>query len=327
MAQTKSTVLFGVAVDTESSYGGGGTIELSEDGVRMREEVLATISYLTDGGRGEHPSTGLRLKKGVPSAREISFAPSFLIKGSGAVYSATVFPEVHRILRIAGWDAAVEVGAGVETWTYVLTALSGSPSSGFGDGYGRGQKYSFTHAYADMGYVVEAGGYAVMSADIRAVMDAVPTDVSLPSITYSSVMEPKAHAAVLSIGDFITPVWTQFEFQQGRVIESRMGGNATIAHVGFALGRNDPRIIIDLEATALVGSPFHTSAGLDPGALYNAATEISISLQMGSVQYNKWTHTFSACQLIEPPEEPADGPTGKWRLTFQVNNASSWLFD
>ena len=58
MAQAKSTVLFGLNTDLEGSYGGGGTIVLADDGVRMVEEVLATIEYANDGQRGQDGSSG-----------------------------------------------------------------------------------------------------------------------------------------------------------------------------------------------------------------------------------------------------------------------------
>lgn len=326
MAQAKSTVLFGLALDLEATYGAGGSIDLAADGIRMTEEVLATIEYGHDGQRGVDPASGRPLKAGPPSARQISFSPSFLVGGGGAAYSATVFPNIHRLLRMGAFDSTLVTTGGSETYTYVLTPLSDTPGSGFGNAYGRGQLYALTHGYANLSYVVEAGGYMTMSADISAVIPAIPTDVSLPAITYSSVMEPKAVAGVLSLGDFITPKWRRVEFQQNRVVTSRMGGNATLGHEGFAVGRYDTKLIVDLEATALVGSPFHTSAGLDAFALDFARTEVTTSLQMGTIQYNKWTHTLANSQLVSV-EEPSDGPTGMWRLTFQVNSATSWLFD
>lgn len=329
MSQAKSVVLYGMGAELEGSYGAGGTIVAGEDAVRMTEEVVATVQYANDGGRGFDPATGRPLKRGVASAGTIDVAPGFRAKGAGAAYSATVGPHGSDLIRCCGWDATVVTTPSSESYSFALTPLTDmTPDSCLVDGYARGKLYRGVGMYGSLGFIIDAGGYMVVTTALTGILSDEPTDVAVPAFDYGSVMPPKAVGMALSIGDFdTTPAFRRIEFQQGRTLADRMSGNAADGHAGKAVGSSDPRIIIDLEETALATTPFHAAGGIDHFRLYKNATEIPITFQLGSVQYNQCTFTASECQLVEPPGEPADGPTAMVRLTFQVNDAMTWLFD
>jgi hypothetical protein len=84
----------------------------------------------------------------------------------------------------------------------------------------------------------------------------------------------------------------KWQIKAGREIAPRMNQNAG-GHAGFSIGRRTPQLEVTYETPSLVGSPFHSSAGIDPYQLFDLATPLAFSLQVGSVQYNrhKWTRT------------------------------------
>src|SRR5919108_140678 len=67
-----------------------------------------------------------------------------------ASYSASVLPSLHTLLRIAGFDAAIDVTGGAEKVTYTPTPGQTGFGSGVFDAYGRGQKFPLTGGYADL---------------------------------------------------------------------------------------------------------------------------------------------------------------------------------
>lgn len=333
MSQTKSVTLYGLTNDVEGSYGGGGTLDAATDGIQLAEETLGTVKYLNDGERAAPPgSTSASQKANEPSGAYVDdLEPSTEIRGAGAAYSSSAKPETHTWWSISGHTATLDATPGAEKYTYTPHALTTTPISGVLNAYARGQLWPLTGAYASVGFVLEAGGYGIMTAALSAIVGS-PSDVALPAITYSSVLPPKVEGMALTIGNYTGGIIRRVQFQQGRAIVPRAGdGNAAAgAHPGFAVGRMDATLEVLVEADSFHGTtPYHAAAAIDPFKMYETAQVVAVSFNLGVVGtgYNSMQFTASQAQLSGPPADDADGPTALWRLSFKLRPSTPILQD
>jgi hypothetical protein len=134
---------------------------------------------------------------------------------------------------------------------------------------------------------------------------------------------------VVTIGDWVAPIVKGGSFKSGRNLgNARARITEAGGHLGFVPGRMVPELNLMVEQTALVGSPFHTTGGLDPDVLREAATAIDITLQFGTVSGNRWKVTLNDAQLAST--KPAnDDAVAMWDLTFKPTTATAVtvLFD
>ena len=328
MSQSKSVTLYGLAVEAEASYGAGGTIVEAEDGVELAEEFVVDVAYMNDGARPMPPGSVVgHQKRGAPSGRMFTGTIPVLFRGAGAAYSATVTPEIHDLLRACGHSATLDVTAGSESYTYAPEALQGvTPGSVFADGYARGQLWPLTAIYGSFGFVIEGPGYMRCEFESRGRVGD-ESDVALPAITYPTVMHPKAEGMSVALGNWTAGVVSRLEFRQNRALADRLDVSGASTYAGVANGRIEPSLVVTVEAESLATSdPFHTASTFNPYKLYDQGVEHAISFDLGvggdGATYNRLRFTASQAQLSEYPVHEEDGPTARWRLTYQLNPSS-----
>src|SRR4051812_21177752 len=121
MSSAKSIVIHGMTCLVEASYNAGGSPATSTDGVQLAELPQLVPDWANDGARAMPPgTTGYQRRVGA-SGRFATASFKAEPKGAGAAYSASVTPNIHKLLRAAGFDAAVTVTGGSEKWTYTPT--------------------------------------------------------------------------------------------------------------------------------------------------------------------------------------------------------------
>jgi hypothetical protein len=91
---------------------------------------------------------------------------------------------------------------------------------------------------------------------------------------------------------------------------------AADAHLGFVPNGYDPEMRLVFETTALVGTPFQTSAGFDPYQLRSTANNFAVALTVGTVAKNKFTVNFAQAQLSDYVPGN-DGPVSTTELVFK----------
>ena len=311
----------GLLAKKEVTYNGGGSPSAATDGVLIDENLKIPASYANDGSRPAPPGILGHQRRVVPSARVVSFPIKVSAKGSGAAYSSTVAPSgINVLLQAAGFDAAVAIGAGTESYTYTPTPFANTPTSSVLNAYGRNQMYAITGAYTDL--VLEAQGPVVPTWVFTAhgVMAGAITDVALPAITYPALTldPPKATNITFTLGSLTAAVVRKFTLKMGRHLAPRLNQNAG-GHAGFAPGRRAPQLDVTFEATSLTGTPFTTSSLIDPYQLFEAGTTLACSLNVGTVQYNRWSLTAGNAQIMAAPLDEDDGPTAMISLSLQLN--------
>lgn len=313
----KSTNEWGVLLKEEASYNAGGSVDAAADGFLVLEDPVVQIGYLHEGQRrNERGPMNVGMKRVRKSGRSGEATLVHEGAGAGEAYSATARPTFHRLLRILGFSATLDATVDAEAYTYAL----GSGVSALAEIYTREEMTALQAIYG-RDLTISADGPVVPSWEVPIVglMPALPTDAAVPSITYPSVEPPKAENIQLEIGDFASAVVREFTFRLNGETAPRADQNAANGHAGFARGARRPTLEMLIESDSLVGTPFHTAAGLNPYELQDAATALGISLVVGEVKYERWKLIAPAAQLGDPIEVDADGPTALWRLSWELN--------
>ncbi len=320
MASTqKSLVEWGVLIKEEASYGAGGTLAEATDGVLVNERPDVDHQYVHEGARrGEAGPMG----KGMLNVRKSGrFGTVTLVHeaaGGGAAYSASVKPSLHTLLKIAGFDATLVDTAESESYTYTLGSVSPTEPigpGGVGEFYARQQKAQLSGILADLNISSDGPDIPVWEFPLSGMAE-LPTEASVPDITYPSVLPPKSESITLALGDFATAICRRFSLSLGRELGARADQNSG-GHKGFRAGQINPVLEVEIEANSFVATPFHTAEGIDPYNLSELATAVALSLTVGSVKYNKWKISAPAAQL-EPVDEGEDGPSALWTLRWSL---------
>ena len=323
-APAKTINVLGALAKLETTYGTQVTATTTADGFLLsytdrNQGAPVTVGYAFDGSYQVAPGTLGNAKRVPPSGKFIQGDLPHRFVGAGATYTTAVFPSPHVLLRASGFDATLAAAK----YTYTPTAYSATYASASVDLYARGEKYPAYGVLANWSYQWDGLAPPTHTFSIKGISGAV-TDVTLPSITGAggyglSVLPPGSAGLTLVIGSFTTnAVGIRGAFNLNRDLAERVAGTASGGHLGFVPGGRKPEFRVTVEDTAFVGSPYHTSAGLDPFLLREAGTEIACSIKFGSVANNEWTHTMSTAQLVDITPS-ANGPTACWDLVFQPN--------
>lgn len=327
-APAKTVEVGGLLLKVETTYGTYTAPSASTDGVllalrdRFGLGAPARLNYAGTGEAGLNPGNIGPKKRQAMSGRSLTMPTPHEFKGAGAAYSASVVPSCHTLLRAAGFSAAVTTTASAERWDYT-PHVPGTYDSVSGLLYARRESWTFSGGLFNWGFQADGPVAPLHTFDLSAI-GALPTDASLVSITYPalSVEPPIASAVVLEIGSYVTPEVTRFGFNLNRnLTTSRVNLSASAAHQGFYPAGFDPVFTCTIEATAHVGSPFHTSAGLNPWELQERQTGIACSLTVGTTQYNRWKLTFPQAQVTVQPSN--NNAIATWDIEIRPYNSTA----
>lgn len=307
----------------ESTYGTFTAPAAATDAMLLalsdRYPGLIKKDWLYDGSSGPAPGHTAGLNRYAKVGPFFTGDFTMRAKGYGAAYSASNKPNIHVMLQISGMDATGSFVASSEKWTYSITPDTTTPSSGSMEYYHQGQKYAGTGALASMSYEVKQGGPPLFKFATKAIQNSDVIDASAPTPTYptNSVLEPVAFGSAFTIGSFLTAVVRSASFDGGRNLDTaRPNLNGSTAHMGWVSTEWKPKYTVTIERSAFVGSPFHTSSGIDYYKLAEAATQIGIIQQVGTAQYNRMKHNMPQSILVDVNED-TDGGVATVTLTFE----------
>ena len=323
----------GFMAKVEAVYGTAETLTNTADGVFPYlgdglPPAPTALEYLFDGNIGRDIATLFPVKSVAPNGRGRKAEFPVLFKGAGATYTALVMPprEVDLMLQAAGFDRTFATA----THTYTPTAAGTTYKSLTFGHYAQGKAHVMAGALADWSFDFNDLGVPTHSFALQGI-GGLPTTLSLPSITYdyTSVIPPVAAGSVISIGSWVAPIVKGGSFKLNRNL-----GNARAritdagGHLGFVPGAMQPELTLMVEQTALVASPFHTTGGIAPDALREAATAITVSARFGTASFNRFTVTLNNAQLVNA-QPAADDAIAMYELTFRGtgSNAVTVLFD
>lgn len=310
-APTKIVKGYGLLSKLEASYNAGGSPSTSTDGILLEELATLKITPANDGARPGPPGTGGYQKRVVPSGHFADISAKFAPKGAGAAYSASVVPNIHTLLRSSLMNGAVTTTAGSEKWEYTPCAITDTLASLVQSFYARGQLYAPQGILGDWTLTIDGPSVPMLDWHGMGLMPTLPTDITLPSITYplASVDPPKATNIAFTYGAF-TPVLRKLSLKWGRRLAPRLDVNSG-GHAGFWGVTRTPQLDVEFETPAAATSDWF-------GA-FSTANQTTWTLTVGSVQYNKYTIFGPAAQPMAFPEESADGDVSITKVSLQLN--------
>lgn len=283
-----------------------------------RHEGLVKRDALYKGDSGPAPgNTGM-----LPRFKQAGFFDTatipFRFKGKGAAYSASVKPAGFVHFQAAGLDLAFSGGAGAEKWTATPTPDATIPTALSTEYYHFGEKYAGTGALCSFGWEFGSGAPPLFTFDYQWIANGKIVDAAAPAATYPdlTVIEPIAYQGTITLGSFSAGIVRSGSFKANRKLVARPNLNAQSDHMGFVSTGWEPELTLVVEKTALVATPFHTSAGLDARRLMEDAGQFSVIVGWNQgTQYNRLKQTMAQCQLSGIDDTHEDGvPTWTIRM-------------
>lgn len=319
---------YDLMVREETTSGTLATFAPATDGVLVLERPSVELAYLSTGQRGPVPGTLAPQRRAKASGRSGSASLAVEAKGRGGVYSGTDVPaDLHTLLKVCGLTATFSASPS-PNWLYALNNVSTTHvSASLRLANGR-QQYDLRGAIGTFSFEGQPGEVARFVFALQGIANLPVDQTILGGVTYPglSIVPPVFEDAQIVIGSWSSAVVRRVAFELGRAIGPRGNANVPDAHSGFAGGAIAPRWRITVEATSLVGSPFHTSAGLDPFRLISPAGQLApepfgVSCRFGSVQYNRGTLNSGNCTLLSATPG-TDGSVETWDLEFEPYGAN-----
>jgi hypothetical protein len=315
----KTNEIFGAAAKLEATYSAGGTPSPTTDAIPLDDDPDLTAAYANDGARNTPPGTTGYQARAVPTGLTGTSTLKVRVAGAGAAYSASKTPRGHVLLRAAGFDATLTSTPGSEKYTYTPSAGPTGYASAVLDLYSRGEKRSLTGIYSDFEIGADGSEIPLLQFALQGLLS-LPSDASVPAMTYDTQVGPKSvGAGLLTLGNATGLVLRKWGLKLNREIAARLNSNTAAGHAGFAVGKRTPTLTLTVEASALPDTPYHAATSIDPARLFANATALPWSVVLGATQYNKLTLSGPAAQIAAVPGVSADGPTVLWDLSFQLN--------
>ena len=322
----------------EATYGTAIALTPAADGLQMQlsaddPAAIFNVNYANDGDIGPSISSLGQLSRVPPTGLFAEGSIPALMRLPLAAYAAGVLPNLHRLLKMAGFDATGAFGVGVEKYTYAPTAVGTAYTSLTLNAYERQEMLALAGCLADLTIDGKDGKPPLFTFHTKGIAS-TPTDAApvIPAgLVYpNSAIGPVINQAVtLVFGAFTAnAVLKSWNFALNRKFDSaRMNLQGANIHAGFVPSGRKPTFKFVLEATALVNTPFHTGAGFDPYKLRDVATELgTVSVKIGSVQYNRTTIAMAQAQVVNVVKQ-GEGPTATVELEVLAHNSTPLLND
>lgn len=322
----------------ETTYGTPVALTAATDGIEMRFDqddiaAVVNIGYLNDGDIGPSLSSLGQLSRTVPTGRFAEGTIPAMIRMPAVAYTAMVTPNLHRLLKFAGFDATGTFTPGTERWIYTPTGIGTTFTSLTMNLFERGEMTAITGAIGDVEIDGKSGKPPVWTFPFKGIA-ALPTDQSpvIPAgIVYpNSTVAPLVNqSVVLTFGSFTTNAALKaWNFKTNRSFDNpRQNLQGPNIYAGTIPTSRRPTFRLVLESTALVNSPFHTAAGFDPYSLRDLATAIgAVSVQVGTTKYNKYTIISNQSQVVNWTKQ-GEGPTATIELEIAAYNSTNLLND
>lgn len=308
----------------EATYGVAVAVAATADGqllaISDRYPGLASLRYSDNGDMGPSPGNLGGLRRVGSVGRSIVLPVTMRFKGGGTTYATTVTPNIDTFLQIGGLTPTLAGGA----YTYVPTVDGITYKSATAEYYKRAEKWTARGMLGNIKLTVDGPKAPLWLFDTVAICDTTISDSSIAAPTYpnGSVQEPVAQGCTFTMGSFVTPELKSLEFDFGRSIDNpRWDLTQAQGLAGFTPGGYSPTLKVKIASTALVASPFHTSAGLDAYRLQEAANNFGAALIMTGGSYNGFNLSMPQVQVSDVQADNENGEA-TWTITMVPYNST-----
>lgn len=297
-APAKRSLIYGLLVDKETTYGTATTPSNSTDGVRMQfsdryQASLGVEAFDFDGDIGTSAEDLGELIRVSPSGKSISADIPLRFKGAGLAYAAATVPEADVLMQIAGFTSTVDDTASSESVTYSITGDVANPASATVYYYGHGELRKSKGTVANWSFSFDNQAPPIHTFRLLGAYEGSLSDVAVPSITYKypSIVPPLAGQITCAIGAWSDAIVYAGSFDLGRQIDNpRVPLNNSGSHLGFLPGGHQARLRLTIERPALSAYNYETKR--------DTAANEAVSLDFGSTQYNRWSLNLDTAILI-----------------------------
>jgi len=296
-APAKFVTVLGVLGKTEASYGAGGSLSASTDGIQADELPKLVAAYANEGQRPAPPGTTGGQRKVAPSGKTGDLPLKHAPKLPGAAYSSSVFFSAHNMLRWCGMDVAGSFVGGSEKWTYTPTPGPSGYASGVMSLYVRGELWPFTGVLGDFTWGFKGPEVPAFDFAFKGLLGTY-SDVSVPAITYPYDVRDaiKATNATCSLFGVSQATLREATLKFNRGLQPRLdvlsGG-----HLGFAPTRRAPTLEVLVETPLIATQDFFSA--------YEQAINTAWSLNLANAgQYNRMKWSGAGAQIMSPPPGP-----------------------
>lgn len=232
-----------ILAKVESTYGTDPTPDGSSDAILTGP---VTIKPIYEKVERQYVSSTLSPLGSVNFGELVEVSFQVELKGSG---SAGTAPPIGPLLRACGLDETIVASTSV-TYLPISESMESVTIYAWADSI----RHKVLGCRGDVTIMGEAGKYVIATFTMRGIY-AAPTDTSLPTCTYSSVVPPRLLSAGLSIGGY-SPVATKFELGLNNEISRRDSMNAATGVIGVDITARKPGGSIDPEVVTLATHDF-----------------------------------------------------------------------
>lgn len=200
------------------------------------------------------------------------------MKGAGAVYSASVFPEAHVPFRCSGHSATLNAGAGVETWKYAPASDQATHEYCSMYYWSDGLLFKGLGCQATVEFTIDAGQRFMANFTMKG--HTVPViDAVLPALTLSAVEPPIVKGSAFLVDSYAATI-SKLSFSPNWEMSTPASVSASDGFGKILLGKRDTSGSINPNQQLVSEEDF----------IGNWRTGKNMALasgDIGSVQYNK----------------------------------------
>ncbi len=311
----------GLLAKEESTYGTDSTPAAGTDGVRVSQRVFSNlqVGFEFPNLRRDVANGGLlSAAPAPPGGRFCRVQVGWDARGAGAAYSSStpVRPEADPLLVACGYQRTHDDTGSAESVAY--TRVDTGHDSCTIWAYADGKRYQIVGCRGNLRIPIRAGQIGMWLFDMWGIMLVDPADASLPSITYDAVVPSPAQGITFSLGGF-TPDLISAEYNIGTELELLPDATAANAIDQIAIAEYIP------ELTARIFAP--TIAQRDIYSDSEAATALTLDIDVGSTQYNRWKLDIASGVHINPPDHQEERRFNALDLTCSVSVHDTITFD
>lgn len=320
--------VLGLLAKIEATYGVAIAMTTTADGLLLQyadKNIGAPVKldYANDGQMGPSVASLIAQPRTSPTGRAFMGDFPMRFAGAGATYTPTVVPSIHVPMQAAGYTPTLASGL----YTYGPTAPGVGYKSMSNEMYTRGEKWNGSGVLSNLQVAYPDAKPPLFTFLSRGVSDAVPVDVTAPSITYPTLPAlPLGTGILFTFGSFTAGVVYSAAFDLQRDIEAaRVALTNAGGHLGFVPGMRNPQLKVTLEQSAFTtATPWHAPTTFNPYKLREVATQLPLVLKHSDPNYtvgNSIALLASRAQIVDVVPN-GSGPTATVELTFEFKEST-----
>lgn len=278
-----------VAMKVESTYATdafGGTVAAGDIVEAFNVETNPTINMY------EVPFMGgiLAGLGALPGVRIGQVTFQVHLRGAGAAYSASVFPNIHNPLRACGYLATLDATGGSEKYTYTPRS-SGFESFTIYVMQEEGPTTKMTGCFGDVSFVYQVGLPCIARFVFQGIYNTETDTPTLVTKTFSAAPQWPVMLSGNFTWDAFAAKWLNLQLNSGNIIDVQEDVSAASGISGVFMAGRRPTGTFDPEIV--------TRATYDYISKWEGSTLVAVSMDSTGAQYVRHKLDVPKAQIIQ----------------------------